>query len=427
MVAFLRRFALIAMACALVLTGCTATPASDATGAESDLWDSEVVHTISVDYDQSDYDAMIQTYLDTEEKDWIEATVVIDGETYEDAGLKLKGNSSLRGLSTSADAELSSESPEDLPWLVRLDKYVDGQNHDGTTELVVRGNSSETALNEAVALGMLAEAGLASQQAIAVRFSADGSDERLRLVIENPDDGWMERELGDGMLYKAEAGGDYSYRGDDADAYAEVFDQEGGGDDLQPLIDFLEWINEVDDETFAADLDEHLDVDGFATYLAFQELVGNSDDIDGPGNNSYLYYDPATSRMTVVTWDLNLAFGASPGGGGFGGGGGDGGDRGGDGGGRPGDAGGDGGGGFGGGQGGGFGGSNVLAERFLADADFAALYRSELERLQAEIVDSGDAQHLVDQWTQTLLDGASDLVDSATIHSDADEIAGQLS
>ena len=58
----------------------------------------------------------------------------------------------------------------------------------------------------------------------------------LRLVVENPGDDWeVENFSGDGILYKAESGGDYSYRGDDPAAYEEVFDQESGEDDLTPL------------------------------------------------------------------------------------------------------------------------------------------------------------------------------------------------
>jgi len=379
------------------------------------------VHEISVDYDASDYDAMIQAYLDSGDKEWISATVVIDAVTYENVGLKLKGNSTLRSLSTDADATLSSQNPEDLPWIIRLDKYFDGQNFDGTTELVVRGNSTETSLNEAVALGLLEDTGLAAEQAIAVRFSADGSEEALRLVIENPDDEWTERELGDGLLYKADASGDYSYRGDDPASYDDVFDQEAGEDDLTPLIDFLQWINESDDATFAAELDQHLDVDAFATYLAFQELVDNFDDIDGPGNNSYLYYDPDTGKMTVVNWDLNLAFGTSNVGGGGGGGQMGGGGRGGagadrtDGAAVPTAA-----------RGGGGGGSNILSERFLANADFQQLYQDALTTLQAELFDSGTASELLEAWTTTLTEGASDLVDAATIASDAAAISAKF-
>ncbi|MEJ1090254.1 CotH kinase family protein [Microbacterium istanbulense] len=420
---------------ALLLTSCTATAtADDGASAASGLWDSGSVHEITIDFDQDAYDAMVQTYLDSETKEWISATVTIDGVTYENAGLKLKGNSSLRALSTDADAELSAENPEDLPWVIRLDKFVEGQNHEGTTELVVRGNSTETALNEALALELLDAAGLASEQAIAVRFSADGSDETLRLVIENPNDAWMQAELGDGLLYKAEAGGDYSYRGDEATAYTDGFDQEGGESDLTPLIDFLQWVNESSDDEFAAGLADRLDVDAFATYLAFQDLVQNTDDIDGPGNNSYLYYDPATERMTVVNWDLNLAFGASPGGGGPGGaggfGGGDGAPPAGDGG-MPGAP---------GAQeaptdstmptrptgGGPAGRSNILVERFLATDEFAALYAEAQETLQEELVDSGVAADALQEWTQVLIDDAADLVTVDVIQQESDDLAAQL-
>jgi spore coat protein CotH len=49
-----------------------------------------------------------------------------------------------------------------------------------------------------------------------VRFGVNGSENFLRLVIENPDDTWMAKNFDiTGALYKAESTGDYSYRGDD--------------------------------------------------------------------------------------------------------------------------------------------------------------------------------------------------------------------
>ena len=70
---------------------------------------------------------------------------------------------------------------------------------------------------------------------------------------------------------------------------------------------FLDFINNSDDATFETELGRWLDIESFATYLAVQELIGNSDDIDGPGNNSYLYYDSESGQFTVVAWDHNLA------------------------------------------------------------------------------------------------------------------------
>jgi spore coat protein CotH len=133
------------------------------------------------------------------------------------------------------------------------------QNHGGTVELVVRSSTTETALNEAVALRLIEEAGLASQEAVAVRFSINGSDALLRLVVQNPDNAWMADNFDiSGVLYKAESTGDYSYRGEDAGSYDEVFDQEAGktNADLTPLIDFLDFINNSDDTTFNAELPE---------------------------------------------------------------------------------------------------------------------------------------------------------------------------
>ena len=249
------------------------------------LFDSSTVHEISVTFDQTAYDAMIETYQDSGDKEWIEATVAIDGKTYENVGMRLKGNSSImalggrgpaqlmgpaggnaptpdtgaeatettatttteppaptttettatttatdststtttdgaaagarRGFAGPMGAGVAADEPQGLPWLIDLDKNVDGQNHEGVVESVVRSNNSETALNEAVALELIEAAGLASQDAVATSFSINGSEPELRLVIENPDDGWMADSFDiDGALYKAESTGDYSYRGE---------------------------------------------------------------------------------------------------------------------------------------------------------------------------------------------------------------------
>ncbi len=398
---------------------------------------SDEPHEISLVVDDGDFASMVDTYASTGEKEWLEATVTIDGATYEQVGVRLKGNSSLRGVSAEAD-------PETLPWLIRLDELVDGQDHDGLTELVVRSNTSATSLNEAVALELLDLAGLASQDAIAAAFSVNGSDAVLRLVVEHPDDVWMAEELdADGALYKAESTGDYSYRGDDPDSYDEVFDQEAGDDnaDLGPLIAFLDFVNNSDDAAFTAELDEWLDIDAFATYLAMQELIDNFDDIDGPGNNSYLFYDPDAATFTVVAWDHNLAFGTTPGGAGGGLGppgaaqAGAGADLG-----APGALGELGaaegarppvdgpeerrGPGIDGGAIGPRERSNVLVERFLADDEWQALSAQRLEQLRTSLYDSGTAAEVLAEWRAVVT--ATGLVDEATVDSEADQIAARF-
>ena len=371
------------------------------------------------------------------------------------SGSSSKGNSSLMGLRGQSGragggtgGSLSADEPEGLPWRIRLDKFVDGQNYQGETDIVVRANNSETSLNEAVALELIGAAGMPTEEAAAIKFSVNGSDQQLRLLVETPDDDWYSDTVGaTGILYKAEAGGDYSYRGEDPPPTPRLSrwrrtPRRRATDEYAPLIAFLKWLNESDDATFAAELDQWVDIDSFADYLAIQDLVANSDDIDGPGNNSYLSYDEATGLFTVISWDQNLSFGGMGGGMRWNGRGrtdarrhaatrrhgldpaaGGSGRRdsrltgaaaptGMQGTGTQDQAGGRG---QAGGPGGGARGGNVLSEKFMANDQFAALVTQAKADLKAELYDSGAAQQILDTWSATLTAQATDLVSAETI------------
>ena len=372
--------------------------------------------------DDAAFAQALSTYRSTGDKAWLEVAVTLDGTTYERCGVRLKGNSTLRRLDADAG-------PEQYPWLIRLDEVVDGQNHHGVTELVLRANNSASSLNEAVALDLLAAADLASQDhGYAVVRVGDASV--LRLVLEHPGDTWAERVLpGDGILYKAEATGDYTYRGTEPASYEDVFDQESGEtDDLAPLIELLRFVDESTDAEFEAGLPERLDVGAFATYLALEDLMDNDDAIDGPGNNSYLWWDETASRMTVVAWDHNLTFGVSNRPGGQGGPG-----RGGAAGALP-PAGADGGavpqGGAapqgGGGRGPGGRAANPFVTRFEAVPAFATLVAQASTRLRADLFTGGVAATSLRTWSTLLAQEADGLVDAATLEEERAAIAAYL-
>ena len=48
----------------------------------------------------------------------------------------------------------SADEPERLPWLIRLDEFVEDQTYMGYEDFVVRSNNTETAMNEAVTLAL---------------------------------------------------------------------------------------------------------------------------------------------------------------------------------------------------------------------------------------------------------------------------------
>ncbi|WP_062516783.1 CotH kinase family protein [Demequina gelatinilytica] len=118
--------------------------------------------------------------------------------------------------------------------------------------------------------------------------------------------------------------------------------------------DLHELLEASDDAAFAARLPRALDVDAFATYLAFQEIVDSYDAVAHPGDHAYVCYDTVTGSLAVVDWALDVSVGTRHG---------------------LGDA----------------AAARLLAERFLTQPDFAALVDAELERLTDALIASGAA------------------------------------
>ncbi|QNQ89474.1 spore coat protein CotH [Corynebacterium poyangense] len=258
------------------------------------------------------------------------ATVTIDGTTIENVGLRLKGNSTLQSLKNNSGSgqagpqngpgnppggagatQLSFDDPASLPWLISFDEYQEGRGYQGHKEISLRpaSNGSLTAMNEALSLDLTSQSGQVTQDYSLASVSVNGGTSAPRLVIDLPDAQWA-NELGDGVLYKADASGGMDYQGEDPTDYEDGYSQINaeGTYDLEPIMRFLDFVNNSSDEDFHDHLSEYLDVDEFATYLATQTLLSNDDAMDGPGNNYYLWYDVHQGTMQVLSWDLNMTF-----------------------------------------------------------------------------------------------------------------------
>lgn len=384
----------------------TQATVTDNIAGNRDLFDGED-HDIRVSFDQAEYADMMRTFREEGEKDFIRADMTIDGTSVDDVGLRLKGNStllSLRGNGAPGGGgggpgmvQLSEDDPEKLPWLISFEEFSSGRAYQGHSEIALRpaAGGSDTALNEALSLEMSAADGQTTQDHSLTSFGVNGGAAVPRMLLDTPDAAWAEQR-GGGVLYKARASGSLDYLGDDPTDYEEAFKQINGEGsyDLQPVMNLLRFIAESDDEEFARELDEHVDVRSFARYLALQNLMSNDDAMDGPGNNYYLWYDIDQERFTVLSWDLNLSFGAmedmAPSGG-TPGGGPDAADGAPDGGGPPGGPDGEDGG------PGGMRGSGALKERFLANDDFRQLYERAYADMYRNLVADGTATELVEQ------------------------------
>ncbi|MFJ9598646.1 CotH kinase family protein [Streptomyces althioticus] len=208
--------------------------------------------------------------------------------------------------------DLSAEKPEELPWLVKIDEYIEGRAYQGEREISLRpGVDGQVPLNEALSLALTNESGQKAERYSFTRFTVNNRPTVTRLMVEAPDTEYAEEvEDGNGVLYKARAGSSFTYRGDDPTEYESDFRQlnKKGSQDLEPVMRLIKWVDGATDEEFARDLGRYVDVESLASYVATQNLLLNFDDMAGPGKNYLLWYDLDTKKFSVLGWDYNLTF-----------------------------------------------------------------------------------------------------------------------
>lgn len=318
------------------ITGDTALITSEITdniAGTVDLYDASVPHSLTVDITEAEYRDMLDAFAKDGEKRWVTADVVIDGTPIKDVAVRLKGNSTIMGLRSEDGrppwmrsgmppppsdfpafemVHADREDPASLPLLLSFNEHVAGRGYQGHTELSVRPGAP--VLNESLALSLTAATGQPTQRYSYATYSIMGRT-TTRLLLEHPDETYAETLFDSpGYLYKADAHSYLEFVGRDQSAYAEQFKQINSAENgnLQPIINFLEWLDGAHAAEFDAHLADWVDVESFARYVATQNLLVNGDDMAGPGQNYYLWYDLDTKKFTVVSWDLNLAMVGKP-------------------------------------------------------------------------------------------------------------------
>jgi len=280
------------------------------------IFDDSLVHEIKIDMTEEDYNLMITTFNETGEKEYFPADITIDGVTIKNVGLRLKGNSSLNGL-----FKKSSNQDTQAPYLIKFDKYVEGQSYQGYKEIAVRTgsfNAGSALLEEPLSLFIYQENGQVVPEYSYASVKVADNSPYYYVICENIDGNYIEKHFADtnGILYKKGNSADFSYKGEDQTKYVSEYEQKTNkkNEDYTKLIAFLKFVSESSDEEFEEQLPDWLELDSFMTMIAINELIDNQDSFSGQSRNFYLYYNPETRQFTMLAWDFNLAFGGFGGG-----------------------------------------------------------------------------------------------------------------
>jgi RNA polymerase sigma factor (sigma-70 family) len=238
---------------------------------------------------------------------WTHGSFELGGVAFSNVAARVKGN-------------VRSFYEPTRSYKVDLNKFVPGQKLGGLDELTFNTLiSDDTCLGEALAYEFFREAGVpASRTAYAwLSTSVDSQWEQrplgLFLMVEAVDNEFAAERFGSKTtpIFKPVTYNLFEYLGDDWSAYAPIYDLKTKATPAQHrhVIAFAQLVSSATDAEFATRVEDFLDLDEFARFLAGQVLLPSYDGILSDGQNFYMYLDPRSNRFGFVPWDFDSAWG----------------------------------------------------------------------------------------------------------------------
>lgn len=218
-------------------------------------------------------------------RDYVSGGVTIDGELFQNVGIRLKGEGTFRDLTGKAAFKID------------FNAFDDTQSFHGKSKLTLNNmNSDHTQLHEAIAFEVFRAAGLAASRVGYAWVSVNEEVYGLYANVETPDGDFLERSYGnrDGNLY--EGGFTASDQGtliaDFTPSQTSYFELESGTDldnaDLQAVTDVLAAPASPE---FEADLAALLDIDDYARFQLAEAWAGHRDGYAFNSHNFRVYVD----------------------------------------------------------------------------------------------------------------------------------------
>ena len=277
-------------------------PASGAPGYVQRLFDSSRVHSVEITID--DWQSFIAS---ASEETYSPCMITIDGETFNNVGIRAKGNNSLNLTEEYGLARYSLK--------VEFDHYAP-QSYHGLDKLSLDSLFQDNSYMKAfIAYDMMDYMGVPSPLASYVWVEVNGAPWGLFLAVEEMEEGFARRNFGldHGEIYKP---GYISIDGDNADLYLQY---RGESPSLYPNIfnnakfsvtesDKARLIEALETLSTGEDLESAVNVDQVLRYFAAQVFLMNWDSYLGPTGHNYILYEE-DGIISMLPWDYNLAFG----------------------------------------------------------------------------------------------------------------------
>lgn len=259
----------------------------------------EVVEA-NIEIDEDTYAEMLNNATAEE---IVMADITYNGNTFENVGIRPKGNSSLRDVFQSDSDRYSFK--------VDFNYYLDDQNFYGITKLNLNNIFSDPSMMaEYLGYEMLDSLDAVSSRTTYVKLSINGEYFGLYLAVEQVNEEFLNENYSnsDGDLYKPDqgTGSDLAYISDDGTDYTGLFPENADNSDNAEITELIKTIEN------GGDLDSIFDVDSFLKYLAVSTMTIHQDSYQGGMFHNYYLYDN-NGIFEWISWDLNMIFNGFPG------------------------------------------------------------------------------------------------------------------
>jgi spore coat protein CotH len=243
---------------------------------------------------------------------YVHADLEFEGREFKDVAVRYKGNGTW----------LTSAGMDKRSMKIDLNQFTKGQKLAGIVTLNLHNNITDASwMNEVMSHRLYRDAGVAGARSAYARLylTVPGKFDRkyigLYSLIENIDKHFVQENIGGkkGALLKPVTPNLFAYLGDDWAKYNQIYDPKTELSTRQQkrIIAMCKLLDSADNDVFASQVGEFVDLDEFARYMAVTVWLSTLDSILSIGQNYYIYLDQA-GKMQFMPWDLDHSFGQFP-------------------------------------------------------------------------------------------------------------------
>lgn len=266
------------------------------------FFDGSSLQEIRLEIAPQDWQTIHDQYLDDT---YYRCTFTWNDITLFGAGIKSRGRQSRSPIKPSIGLDFG--------------KFASGQRFFGLKSLVLRNlNQDATMMRERLAEEVFARMGLPYSREAHARLYVNGEYAGVYLLVEPYDAIYAKTHFGEdnGWLYEFNNPDPPflfdTLSPDRAEDILEMFEPKTRSDspDAPGLLAMIRFVNESNDEEFAAGIDRYLDVSDFLAHAATEQVLAQWDGLVGVNgmNNFYFYRFQNTGRGLFLVWDQDMGF-----------------------------------------------------------------------------------------------------------------------